>query len=141
MPPASYPALFFTVVLLVTTAYFLMGGLPLLILQHDTPVDGRFIRRFFEIYYQAATVAALGACISYAWWGRVPYAAGAAGIAALALLLRRRLIPAMERLGERIQAADAQAVAGFRRAHGAALLINLAQLVIVVWAVTRLSLS
>ena len=33
MASAIYAALFFTVVLFVTTAYFLMGGLPLLILQ------------------------------------------------------------------------------------------------------------
>lgn len=52
MTAAGVAALFFTVVLLVTTAYFLMGGLPLLVLQHDTPLDGRFIRRFFDIYYK-----------------------------------------------------------------------------------------
>ena len=46
---STYIALFFTVVLLVTTAYFIMGGIPLLILAHDTPLDGRFVRRFFEI--------------------------------------------------------------------------------------------
>ena len=34
----TFAALGFTVALLVTTAYFLMGGLPLLILKHDTPV-------------------------------------------------------------------------------------------------------
>ena len=30
-------SLFFTVVLLVIIAYFLMGGLPLLVLKHDVP--------------------------------------------------------------------------------------------------------
>jgi hypothetical protein len=39
MTATIYPALFFSVVLLVTTAYFLMGGLPLLILKHDTSID------------------------------------------------------------------------------------------------------
>ena len=34
-------ALVFTVALLVTTAYFIMGSIPLLILKHDTPVDFR----------------------------------------------------------------------------------------------------
>ena len=70
MPPAGYAALFFTVLLLVTTAYFLMGGLPLLILKHDTPVDAGFIRGFFDVYYKAAFFAASGACLSYALWGR-----------------------------------------------------------------------
>lgn len=46
MPLALYPALLFTVALLVTTAYFLLGGLPLLVLDHDTSLDARFIRGF-----------------------------------------------------------------------------------------------
>ena len=33
-----YGALFFTVVLLVIIAYFLTGGLPLLVLKHDVPL-------------------------------------------------------------------------------------------------------
>jgi hypothetical protein len=42
-----HTALFFTVVLRVSSAYFLMGGLPLLMLKHDTPVDARFKRPNF----------------------------------------------------------------------------------------------
>jgi hypothetical protein len=37
MSTALIVALVFTVVLLVVTAYFIMGSLPLLILKHDTP--------------------------------------------------------------------------------------------------------
>ncbi len=48
MSIALYPALVFTVALLVTTAYFLLGGLPLLVLDHDKPLDARFIRGFFN---------------------------------------------------------------------------------------------
>lgn len=137
---AIYPALFFTVALLVTTAYFLLGGLPLLVLQHDTGLDARFVRAFFHVYYQAAMATACGAALSYALWGRFGFAAGALGLLALALLLRRHLLAAMARLGERIQAADAAAIHAFRRVHGLALLANLAQLVLIVWAVLRLSL-
>lgn len=140
MSPPGYAALFFTVVLLVTTAYFLMGGLPLLILSHDTPVDQKFIQRFFEIYYKAALFAAAGATLSYALWGRIFFALGTAAIAALALALRRRVIPAMAHIAAQIQAEDKQAVATFRRVHVTALLINLAQLVALVWGVTRISL-
>jgi hypothetical protein len=136
---SSYFALFFTVALLVTTAYFIMGGLPLLILQHDTPVDGRFIRRFFEVYYQAAWLAALGACISYALWGKVLFAAGCAAVAGGVWALRRLIIPKMAHLGEKIQAADASAIAAFRKVHSVALLVNLTQLVALVWGVTQLS--
>jgi hypothetical protein len=140
MPLPAFAALFFTVVLLFTTAYFLVGGLPLLILQHDTPLDQRFVRRFFDIYYKAALFAAAGASISYALWGRAPFAAGTAAIAILAIQLRRKILPSMEHLSAKIQANDTQAVQAFRRTHSAALLVNLAQLVALVWGVTKISL-
>lgn len=136
----GFLALFFTVVLLVTTTYFLLGGLPLLVLQHDTPLDGRFVRRFFEVYYQALFVGALGASLSYALWGRGFFALGSAGIALLAVALRRRVLPAMLRLAAAIQCGDAGAVAAFRRVHAAALAANLLQLVLLVWAVLRIRL-
>lgn len=140
MSPPAYAALFFTVALLVTTAYFLMGGLPLLILSHDTPVDQKFIQRFFDLYYKAALLAALGASVSFALWGRLLFAAGAMGIAAIAVLLRRRLVPAMEHIAAQIQANDTSAVRDFRKIHAAALLVNLTQLIVLVWGVTQLSL-
>ena len=137
---ALYPAIFFTVVLLVTTAYFLMGGLPLLILEHDTPVDARFVRSFFATDYKVVFYAAVGAAASYALWGRFGFAAGAAAIALVALALRRTLLPAMERIGASIQEKEANAIARFRRLHSLALLTNVAQLVVVVWGVIRISL-
>ncbi|MEK8051372.1 hypothetical protein AACH10_14060 [Ideonella sp. DXS22W] len=136
----GYLSLFFTVVLLVTTTYFLLGGLPLLVLQHDTPMDGRFVRRFFEIYYKALFAGAVGACISYALWGRWFFALGGGGIALVALALRRRVIPAMQRLGEAIQCDDRGAITAFRRVHAAALSANLLQLVLLVWAVLRITI-
>lgn len=139
MPSAVYPAFIFTVILLFTTAYFLLGGLPLLVLKHDVPLDARFIRAFFNVYYKAAFWAAIGACASYALWGRPAFALGAAALAGLAMLLRRHLVPAMERLGTRIEANDVQAVRHFRRMHGAALVINLMQLVVLVWGTLQLS--
>ncbi len=140
MNPALFGALFFTVVLLVTTAYFLMGGIPLLVLQHDTPLDAGFVRGFFNVYYKAAVVAALGACISYALWGRLAFAAGAGGIAMMALFLRSRLIPAMQQLGTRIGEEGSAAIRQFRRVHLLALTVNALQLVVLVWSTTRLSL-
>ena len=64
-----YGAFIFTVALLVFTAYFLLGGLPLLVLKHDVPLDARFVRAFFNVYYKVAFWAALGAAASYALWG------------------------------------------------------------------------
>lgn len=140
MSIAVYPALLFTVALLVTTAYFLMGGLPLLVLDHDTSLDARFVRGFFNLYYKAAFVTAVGAALSYAVLGRVGFALGAAALAAGVVLLRRQLIPAMEQLGAQIPASGVVAIRRFRRVHAAALLINLLQLVLLVWALLQLSL-
>lgn len=135
----TYLSLFFTVVLLVTTAYFIMGGIPLLILAHDTPLDGRFVRRFFEIYYSAALVGAIGATLSYAFWGRVFFSLGSGLIAAAVLILRRIIISTMNRLSSSIQAADPGAIARFRKVHAAALLINSVQLLVIVWGVLQIS--
>ena len=140
MPPAGYAALFFTVLLLVTTAYFLMGGLPLLILKHDTPVDAGFIRGFFNVYYKAASFAASGACLSYALWGRPFLAIGAAGIVLLVVMLRAKQMPAMRAVAAQIHERDKHAVARFRRLHLSALLVNLVQVIAIVWAITQISL-
>ncbi len=141
MPIAVYPALLFTVALLVTTAYFLMGGLPLLVLDHDTALDARFIRGFFNLYYRAAFVTAVGAALSYAGLGQAGFALGAAALALVVVALRRRLIPTMDALGAQIQASAPQAIRRFRQVHCMALLVNLVQLALLVWALTRLSLS
>jgi hypothetical protein len=134
-----YGAFIFTVALLVFTAYFLLGGLPLLVLKHDGPLDARFVRAFFNVYYKVAFWAAVGATISYALWGRVAFALGAAGIALLVSILRKHFLKAMDDIGARIDGSDMEPIRRFRRMHGAALLINLAVLVVLVWGTIRLS--
>ncbi|HEX7889090.1 MAG TPA: hypothetical protein VF522_07005 [Ramlibacter sp.] len=143
MPSAIYGAFFFTVALLVTTTYFLLGGLPLLVLKHDVALDARFIRGFFNVYYMAAFWTAVGACASYALWGRFAFAAGAAAIAVVVTLLRKHLLPVMQQLGTEIEANDGGggAIQRFRRLHAMALLINFAQLVVLVWGTIQLSRS
>ena len=136
---ALYPAMFFHVALMVTTAYFLLGGLPLLILAHDVSLDARFVQSFFKVYYRAAFWASLGACLSYALWARWGFALGAGGLCALSIALRQRLLPTMQRIGQQIEAQQAGAVQRFRRVHGTALALNLLQLVLLVWATLQLS--
>lgn len=140
MPMAVYPALIFTVALLVTTAYFLMGGLPLLVLDHDTSLDARFVRGFFNIYYKAAFFSSIGAAISFVALGHASFAIGATALALILVLLRRKLVSTLEQLGAQIQTSGASAIRKFRQAHAVALLINLVQLVLLVWALTKLSL-
>lgn len=136
-----YGAFFFTVALLFFTAYFLLGGLPLLILKHDVPLDARFIRAFFNVYYRVAFWAALGAAASYAAWGRFAFAAGALAVAAIVASLRKYFLRAMEAVGARIDSSDTEPIRRFRRMHGAALLINVALLVVFVWGTLQLSRS
>ena len=93
MSAALIAALFFTVALLVTTAYFIMGSLPLLILKHDTPVDSGFVRGFFNTYYLAAMFTAGATSVRYAFAASPIFAAGAAALALLAAILRRKVIP------------------------------------------------
>jgi hypothetical protein len=140
MPLAMYPALFFTVALLVTTAYFLMGSAPLLILKHDTLLDSTFIRSFFNTYYRAAMFVAIATSVSYAFAGRPMFAIGAAALAVLAAILRAKVIGRMDLLRAQIQAHHTGAISRFRRTHVTAILINLAQLVVIVWGLTTLSL-
>jgi hypothetical protein len=134
-------ALFFTVALLVTTAYFIMGSIPLLILKHDTPLDSRFVRGFFNIYYVGAMLTAGGTAVSYAFAGKPAFSAGAAALVLLAVMLRRKVIPQMDALRSRIQEGETQAIRRFRRTHLSAILINMAQLVLIVWSLTTFSLK
>ena len=123
MSAAMIAALVFTVALLVTTAYFIMGGLPLLVLQHDTPLDARFVRAFFNLYYRAAVFTAMATAACYALAGRAVLAAGAAVIAMIALALRQQVIPRMDRLGQHIQGNVIDAIPGFRKTHVTAIVL------------------
>jgi hypothetical protein len=132
-------ALCFTVALLVTTAYFVMGSIPLLVLKHDTPVDARFVRSFFNIYYVAAIATASATAVSFGCAGRPGLATGALALACVALWLRRRLIPKMDALGVQMESSPGRAIAAFRKTHAMAVFINVIQLVIIVSSLGSLS--
>lgn len=139
MSAALIAALFFTVALLVTHAYFLLGSLPLLVLKHDTPMDARFVRGFFDTYYLAAMFTAAATAASCALAGRLALAAGAAALALLAALLRRKIIPTMDSLRARFEIDGLRAIPAFRRMHVAAITANLAQLALIVWSLIAAS--
>ena len=141
MSAALMVALLFTVALLVTHAYFLMGSVPLLILKHDIPMDSRFVRGFYNTYYLAAAFNASAAAMSFAVAGRLLFALAAAALALLGVVLRRRVLPRMDSLQAQIQACVASAVPAFRRIHVAAILVNLAQLAFIVWSLVAASIQ
>ena len=130
----------FTVAMLCVSVYFLLGSVPLLILKHDTPVDGNFIRSFFNLYYRVAAFVAGAATLTYAFSGRPWFAAGAAVIAVLSVVLQRTIIAKMDLLRSQIQTTDVEAIPEFRKIHFRAIVISLVQLVVVVWSLFSLKL-
>jgi hypothetical protein len=128
MLQATQATLLCSVAMLAVTAYFFFGSVPLLILKHDNTMDASFIRGFYITYYRIALVTATITSISYGVAGRPAFAAGAAAIVILTLVLRKTFIPRMDALRSRIQANDPGAIAAFRRLHQSAIAINLVQL-------------
>jgi hypothetical protein len=121
-------ALFFTVALLAVTAYFLLGSIPLLTLQHDNPVDSRFIRSFYITYFRIAFMVAIATATSYFLAARVGFALGAAVIAVLTWVLRRHFITQMDHIADQIQADKTEAIPAFQKLHKSAIAINTTQL-------------
>ncbi len=74
------------------------------------------------------------------WRGRLPFAAGAAALAPVATVLRGKVIGKMDWLRGKMQSNDTAAVPEFRRTHVTAILINLVQLVVIVWNLMALHL-
>jgi hypothetical protein len=97
------------------------------------------VRGFFNTYYVAATYAAAATSVSYVFAGRLAFAAGAAGLAVSTFLLRQEVMQRMDSLRAELQVNAASAIGAFRRMHVAAILANLAQLVLIVWALIALS--
>ncbi len=126
-------ALFTIIPLLICMGYFFMGSLPLLVLKHDTPMDSRFIRGFFNTYYIAVVCAATVPTIGYALVGHLAFSTGMAAIAALALFLRKVVLSRMDGLRIRIESGDSAAATDFRHVHIVGMAINVLQLVALVW--------
>ncbi|RYF58536.1 MAG: hypothetical protein EOO27_12260 [Comamonadaceae bacterium] len=134
-------ALASTVALLVATAYFLMGSVPLLVLKHDTPLDARFVRAFFNVYFLAAKVTASTTAVCFALSGRLPIAAGAAVLVGVATFQRSHFLPKMEAVEALLQTGGLNAVPGFRRLHMQAILTTAIQLVLIVGCLVYLGKS
>ena len=133
-------ALFSTVALFCWMGFFMLGSLPLLVLKHDTPLDARFIRGLFNVYYIAAMVTAAAAALSYALAGQSAFALGMGCVAALSFGTRRWIIPGMDTLPSTMNASDSVAIFRFRQLHIIGMLLNVGQLGAVVWSLTKLAL-
>ena len=133
-------ALISTVVLLVWMGFFMMGSLPLLILKHDTPVDSRFIRGLFNVYYMAImAVGAVGA-LSSAIGGRLLIALALSCVAGIGFAGRHWFIARMDIVRSTMTAEDASAIRQFRRLHIAGMLANVVLLATFCFGMTRVTL-
>jgi len=130
-------ALSSTVALLVWMGFFLMGSLPLLVLKHDTPLDSRFIRGLFNVYYAAVMATAAVGTVGYALSGRPAIALVMIGIAALAYGCRRWIVGPMDVARDSIAVNDASAIKRFRQLHVGGMLLNVVQLGIVCVGMTK----
>jgi hypothetical protein len=126
-------ALFTTIPLLMCLGYFFMGSLPLLVLKHDTPMDSRFIRGFFNTYYIGVVCTATIPATTFAFAGQLAFSAGMLVIVALALFLRKAVLSHMDALRIRIESADLSAITDFRHIHIAGMVVNFIQLAVLVW--------
>jgi hypothetical protein len=116
------------VILLVWMGFFMFGSLPLMILKHDTPLDARFIRGLFDVYYKAVMVTAAAGLLANALAQRPIIATGMAAIALIAFLSRRGILSRMDRLRDVMTATDAARIRQFRHLHVLGMVLNVTQL-------------
>ena len=127
-----------SIALLVWMTYFMLGCLPLLILKHDTPVDSRFIRGFFNVYYRVLMgIAAVGG-VGFAFSDRRFMAVVMACIAVIGFAARRTIVARMDRLRSTMTATDALSIRRFRQLHVTGIMLNVVQLVGLGLAITRI---
>ena len=126
------------VVLLFPMGVFMLTTPALLILKHDTPTDARFIRGLFNLYYVAVMTVALAGAAGNALAGRPAVAAAMAGLALFVYGVRRWVISRMDQQRDAIARGEPMAVSRFRRLHIGGMLVNVVQLGIAVWGLTRL---
>lgn len=137
--PAKSIALLSLIALLLPMVFFLFASPPLLVLKHDTPQDARFIRGLFNTCYMMVVVVAGISALGHAAVGQATLALAMAAVAVFVLSVRRWFVSRMDLLGGVIAAGDVSAISRFRRLHIAGMLLNLVQLPLVAWGMTRLS--
>ena len=133
-------ALISAVVLLVWMGFFMMGSLPLLVLKHDTPLDSRFIRGLFNLYYVAILATGIVGAASAAIAGRAAAALGLGFVAAVGFAGRHWFIARMDLVRSTMTADDSLAIRKFRRLHIVGMLLNVLLLAAFCVGLTRVAL-
>jgi len=132
-------ALFSSIALLFALLVFTLASVPLLVLGHDTPLDARVISRLFNLGYLAVAILAAACAVIYAVGVQVPFAAGMACVAVLALAVRHRVLQRMDALAGGIGSGDSAAISRFRRLHLTGIALNVFQLAAIGAGLTQLA--
>jgi len=127
------------VVLLFPMGIFMLASPPLLILKHDTPLDGRFIRGLFNLYYVALMTIGFIAAAGCALIGQRVVALAMTVLVVFVFGLRRWMISNMDTLRGAMAGGDSSAVPRFRRLHIVGMILNVVQFGTVAWGLTRLA--
>jgi len=114
--------------------------LPLLVLKHDTPLDSRFIRGLFNLYYVAILATGIVGAASAAIAGRAAAALGLGFVAAVGFAGRHWFIARMDLVRSTMTADDSLAIRKFRRLHIVGMLLNVLLLAAFCVGLTRVSL-
>lgn len=131
MPPDAV-ALYATVILLLPMAAFFLASPTFLLVGLEVPEVTQLLRGIFNGYFLAIGIAGIVAMVLFVASGRPVFSAGAVSITAFALTARHWLV---QHIDAELQARDAGvsgAVRRLRLLHVKGMLINVAQLAVVV---------
>ena len=117
------------VALLLWMFFLVAGGLPLLVLKHDTPTDSQFVRSLFNVHYLVLVgIAAVGVMSSVLSDHRLQ-AIFMAFIGLIGFTARRAIVSRMDQLRITMSATDTLAIRRFRWLHVTGLVLNVLLLV------------
>lgn len=105
--------------------YFVVGGLPLLVLKYDHPTDARLVRGFFQVHYLVLMSLATVGTLSSAFAGRPLLAMAIAGIALTGFTARQVIVSSMDRLRGTMTVTDTPAKRKFRALHITGIVLNI----------------
>ncbi|MET0312375.1 MAG: hypothetical protein ABW051_10020 [Burkholderiaceae bacterium] len=125
------------VLLLVWMGFFQLGSLPLMILKHDTPLDARFIRGLFDVYYKAVLTVGVAGILTHALAHRPWTTVGMVAICAIAWLSRRLIVSRMDAIRAVMTPEDAVRIREFRKLHVMGMVLNFVQLLAICFTLPK----
>lgn len=121
--------------------YFILGGLPLLILKYDHPSDARLIRGFFDVHYIVSMCIAVVGTLANVLSDRPVLAAAIACVGLTGFTARSMIVSRLDGLRSTIDATNAPAMRRFRRLHLTGMAINVLLIAGMIWALAASSAS